>query len=140
MPRLSHWIAQYLFAVASMFVLLLVVDLLRGESLQRAWPSRRETPQQPRAVTQGDFVHRGSRDRRDFVPLDRQRTGVVGLQLELAQAHVFDFPRQPVAVAEDDDVGSRGECGMRKGEDDQNGGNRLSGPHATLVMGDARRP
>lgn len=39
MPRLSHWIAQYLFAVASMFALLLVVDLLRGESLERAWPS-----------------------------------------------------------------------------------------------------
>jgi hypothetical protein len=39
MPRLSHWIAQYLFAVASMFALLMVVDLLRGESLERAWPS-----------------------------------------------------------------------------------------------------
>jgi 4-hydroxybenzoate polyprenyltransferase len=39
MPRLSHWIGQYLFAVASMFALLLVVDLLRGESLERAWPS-----------------------------------------------------------------------------------------------------
>ena len=39
MPRLSHWIAQYLFAVASMFALLLVVDLLQGESLARAWPS-----------------------------------------------------------------------------------------------------
>jgi hypothetical protein len=39
MPRISHWIAQYLFAVASMFALLLVVDLLRGESVARAWPS-----------------------------------------------------------------------------------------------------
>jgi hypothetical protein len=39
MPRLGHWIAQYLFAVASMCALLLVVDLLRGESLERAWPS-----------------------------------------------------------------------------------------------------
>lgn len=39
MPRLSHWIVQYLFAVASMFALLLAVDLLRGESLARAWPS-----------------------------------------------------------------------------------------------------
>ena len=39
MPRISHWIGQYLFAVVSMFVLLLVVDLLRGESLERAWPS-----------------------------------------------------------------------------------------------------
>jgi len=39
MPRLSHWIGQYLFAVASMFALLLVVDLLRGERLERAWPA-----------------------------------------------------------------------------------------------------
>ena len=39
MPRLSHWIAQYVFAVASMFALLLLVDLLRGESLEHAWPS-----------------------------------------------------------------------------------------------------
>jgi hypothetical protein len=39
MPPLRHWILQYLFAVASMTVLLLVVDLLRGESLERAWPS-----------------------------------------------------------------------------------------------------
>lgn len=39
MPRLSHWIVQYLFAVASMFALLLLVDLLRGESLARAWPA-----------------------------------------------------------------------------------------------------
>lgn len=40
MPKLSHWIAQYLIAVSSMFALLLVVDLLmRGETLARAWPS-----------------------------------------------------------------------------------------------------
>lgn len=40
MPKLSHWIAQYAIAVLSMFILLLVVDLLmRGESLARAWPS-----------------------------------------------------------------------------------------------------
>ena len=39
MPRISHWIAQDLFAVASMFALLLLVDALRGESLERAWPS-----------------------------------------------------------------------------------------------------
>jgi hypothetical protein len=39
MPRISHWIMQYLFAVVSMFVLLLLVDVLRGETLDRAWPS-----------------------------------------------------------------------------------------------------
>jgi hypothetical protein len=40
MPKLSHWIVQYLVAVVPMFVLLLVVDLLmRGETLARAWPS-----------------------------------------------------------------------------------------------------
>jgi hypothetical protein len=40
MPTPSHWIAQYLIAVSSMFALLLVVDLLmRGETLARAWPS-----------------------------------------------------------------------------------------------------
>jgi hypothetical protein len=39
MPPLRHWIMQYLFAVVSMFALLTVVDLLRGETLARAWPS-----------------------------------------------------------------------------------------------------
>lgn len=40
MPKLSHWIGQYLIAVSSMFALLLVIDLLmRGETLARAWPS-----------------------------------------------------------------------------------------------------
>ena len=40
MPRLSHWIGQYLIAVSSMFLLLLVIDLLmRGETFARAWPS-----------------------------------------------------------------------------------------------------
>ena len=39
MPKLSHWIGQYLIAVASMFVLLLAIDLMRGELLARAWPS-----------------------------------------------------------------------------------------------------
>lgn len=40
MPKLSHWIVQYLFAASSMFVLLLVIDLLmRGETFARAWPS-----------------------------------------------------------------------------------------------------
>lgn len=39
MPKLSHWIVQYLIAALSMFVLLLVIDLLRGELLARAWPS-----------------------------------------------------------------------------------------------------
>ena len=38
MPPLRHWIVQYLFAVASMFALLLVVDLLGGEHIERAWP------------------------------------------------------------------------------------------------------
>jgi predicted aspartyl protease len=40
MPKLSHWIGQYLIAVVSMFALLLVIDLLmRGETFARAWPS-----------------------------------------------------------------------------------------------------
>jgi len=39
MPKLSHWIGQYLIALVSMFALLLVIDLLRGEVLERAWPS-----------------------------------------------------------------------------------------------------
>ena len=40
MPKLSHWIAQYAIAVLSMFVLLLVLDLLiHGETFARAWPS-----------------------------------------------------------------------------------------------------
>jgi hypothetical protein len=40
MPKLSHWVVQYLIAVISMFGLLLVVDLLmRGETFVRAWPS-----------------------------------------------------------------------------------------------------
>ena len=40
MPKLSYWIGQYLVAVVSMFVLLLVIDLfLRSETLERAWPS-----------------------------------------------------------------------------------------------------
>ncbi|MGJ9416368.1 hypothetical protein ACHAC9_01180 [Massilia sp. CMS3.1] len=39
MPPLRHWIMQYLFAVVSMFTLLMVVDLLRGETLERAWVS-----------------------------------------------------------------------------------------------------
>jgi hypothetical protein len=40
MPKLSHWVVQYLIAVVSMFGLLLVIDLLvRGETLARAWPS-----------------------------------------------------------------------------------------------------
>lgn len=40
MPKLSYWIGQYLVAVASMFALLLVIDLfMRDETLERAWPS-----------------------------------------------------------------------------------------------------
>lgn len=40
MPSTTHWIAQYLFAVVSMFALLLAVDvLMRGEAFERAWPS-----------------------------------------------------------------------------------------------------
>jgi hypothetical protein len=39
MPKLSHWIGQYLIAVVTMFLLLLVIDLLRGEAVARAWPS-----------------------------------------------------------------------------------------------------
>ena len=39
MPKLSHWIGQYLIAVTSMFVLLLAIDLMRGEQPARAWPS-----------------------------------------------------------------------------------------------------
>jgi len=38
MPSTSHWIVQYLIAAVSMFALLLVVDIARGETLARAWP------------------------------------------------------------------------------------------------------
>ncbi len=39
MPPLRHWIMQYLFAVVSMFALLIGVNLLQGEPIERAWPS-----------------------------------------------------------------------------------------------------
>jgi len=40
MPKLTHWIIQYIVAVSSMFLLLLVIDLLiRNEVFARAWPS-----------------------------------------------------------------------------------------------------
>lgn len=40
MPSITHWIGQYLVAVASMFALLLAIDvLMRGEAFARAWPS-----------------------------------------------------------------------------------------------------
>jgi hypothetical protein len=39
MPKLSHWIGQYVIAVVTLFLLLLVIDLLRGEAVARAWPS-----------------------------------------------------------------------------------------------------
>lgn len=40
MPKLSHWIVQYLIALSSMFLVLLAIDLLlRGETFTRAWPS-----------------------------------------------------------------------------------------------------
>jgi len=40
MPKLSHWIVQYLMAIIAMFALLLLIDLLvRGEVFARAWPS-----------------------------------------------------------------------------------------------------
>jgi len=38
MPRLSHWIGQYLLAASTMFALLIAVDLLRGEAFAGAWP------------------------------------------------------------------------------------------------------
>ena len=39
MPKLSHWIVQYLIAAVSMFALLLLIDLsMRGETVARAWP------------------------------------------------------------------------------------------------------
>ena len=40
MPKLSHWVVQYLIAMLSMFDLLLLIDLLmRGETFARAWSS-----------------------------------------------------------------------------------------------------
>ncbi len=40
MPKLSHWLVQYVIAAFSLFALLLVVDLVvRGETFARAWPS-----------------------------------------------------------------------------------------------------
>jgi len=37
MPPLSHWIGQYLLATVTMFALLAVVDLMRGDSLAATW-------------------------------------------------------------------------------------------------------
>jgi hypothetical protein len=34
---MTHWIGQFLLAAASMFALLVVVDLLRGTPLAGAW-------------------------------------------------------------------------------------------------------
>lgn len=40
MPKLTHWITQFLIAASAMFALLLVIDLLmRDETMGRAWPS-----------------------------------------------------------------------------------------------------
>ncbi|HWJ96316.1 MAG TPA: hypothetical protein VNT33_16425 [Telluria sp.] len=39
MKPLSHWIVQYLVATVTMFVLLLVIDLLRGTPVEQAWAS-----------------------------------------------------------------------------------------------------
>ena len=36
MPPLSHWIVQYLLAVVSMTLLLTAIDMMGGETLQRA--------------------------------------------------------------------------------------------------------
>lgn len=38
MPPLRHWIMQYLFAVVSMFAILMAADMLQGETAARAWP------------------------------------------------------------------------------------------------------
>ncbi len=38
MPRLSHWIGQYLLAASTMFALLVGVGLLRGETFAATWP------------------------------------------------------------------------------------------------------
>lgn len=39
MPKISHWIAQFVIAWTLIFALLLVVDLFGGEAFNRAWPS-----------------------------------------------------------------------------------------------------
>lgn len=38
MPKLSHWIAQLLIVLSLIFALLLAVDTLGAEALERAWP------------------------------------------------------------------------------------------------------
>jgi hypothetical protein len=38
MPRITHWIGQFLLAAGSMFALLTVVGLLRGEAFASTWP------------------------------------------------------------------------------------------------------
>ncbi|WP_020652354.1 hypothetical protein [Massilia niastensis] len=35
----TYWIGQYLLAAGTMFLLLIVVDLLRGDSLAATWPA-----------------------------------------------------------------------------------------------------
>lgn len=37
MPRLSHWIGQYLLAASTMFALLVAVDLMRGRTFAGTW-------------------------------------------------------------------------------------------------------
>jgi hypothetical protein len=37
MPRMTHWIGQYLLATSTMFALLVVVDLLRGRTFAASW-------------------------------------------------------------------------------------------------------
>lgn len=37
MKPVSHWIGQYLLAASTMFALLVIVDLLRGETFAASW-------------------------------------------------------------------------------------------------------
>lgn len=38
MKPASHWLGQYLLAAGTMFALLVVVDLMRGEAFAASWP------------------------------------------------------------------------------------------------------
>jgi hypothetical protein len=38
MPTKTYWAGQYLLAAASMFALIAVIDVVRGDSLAATWP------------------------------------------------------------------------------------------------------
>ena len=66
-----------------------------------------EAAQEPPAVGRDDFNQpRWSTTLDELVPLQVQRAGIVGLELEPAALELFDFAGDAIAVGERDDVGA----------------------------------